>query len=179
MKIDNRQRLLALAAIAVVGLFAADKVLLTPLTHFWKDRAARIAELRKQVEDGRQLLQREQVLRRRWETMRTNTLPINPPLAEQQVLKAFDRWWQESRVSITGINSQWRRDTDDFMTLECRVDASGNLAALSQFLYYIEKDPMALKLETVDVSARDNEGQQLTLGLQISGLVLTPQTQSP
>jgi hypothetical protein len=33
---------------------------------------------------------------------------------------------------------------------------------------------MALKLESVEVSSRDNEGVQLALGVQISGLVLTP-----
>jgi hypothetical protein len=35
---------------------------------------------------------------------------------------------------------------------------------------------MALKIESVDLSARDDTGQQLTLALQINGLALTPQT---
>jgi hypothetical protein len=46
---------------------------------------------------------------------------------------------------------------------------------LSQFLYDVEKDPMALKLDSVELSAHDTTGQQLTLGLQISGLVLNSQ----
>jgi hypothetical protein len=33
---------------------------------------------------------------------------------------------------------------------------------------------MALKLELVELGARDKEGQQLSLGLQLSGLVLNP-----
>ena len=45
-------------------------------------------------------------------------------------------------------------------------------ARLSRFLYNIEKDPMALKIESVEITARDKEGAQLSLGLQISGLVL-------
>ena len=32
---------------------------------------------------------------------------------------------------------------------------------------------MALKLESVDLSARDDTGQQFTLGLQVNGLALT------
>jgi hypothetical protein len=35
---------------------------------------------------------------------------------------------------------------------------------------------MALKLDSIELSARDKEGQQLVLSLQISGLVLTLQT---
>jgi hypothetical protein len=47
---------------------------------------------------------------------------------------------------------------------------------MKNFLYSIEKDPLALKLEMVEISTRDPEGQVLNLGLQISGLVLTPQS---
>ena len=45
-------------------------------------------------------------------------------------------------------------------------------AKLSHFLYSVERDPMALKLELVELGARDKDGQQLSLGLQLSGLVL-------
>ena len=179
MKIKNRQQLLGLAAIAAVALLASDKLILSPLTRAWKERARQIAELRKNVEEGNQLRQREQTLRSRWSQMQSNTLPTNPSQAEQLVLAAFDRWSQESRISITSISPQWKAEGEDFMTLQCRVDASGSLSTLSRFLYDIEKDPLALKLEAVEITARDNEGQQLTLGLQISGLVLTspPQVQ--
>lgn len=178
MNIKNRQQVLAVLAMTAVALFAADKLIRAPLTRLWQERSARIADLRKQVAEGVRLRQREQSLRSRWDQMRTNTLPNNPSLAEEQVLKAFDRWSQESRISVTSITPQWKRgDTDEFMTLECRVDASGDLATLSRFLYNIERDPLALKLESVEISARDKDGQQLALGLQISGLVLIPQTQ--
>ena len=60
------------------------------------------------------------------------------------------------------------------MTLECRVDGFGNLSSLTRFLYDVEKDPMALKVEAVEITARDNDGQQLSLALQVSGLLLTP-----
>ncbi|MEY2430198.1 MAG: Pilus assembly protein PilO [Verrucomicrobiota bacterium] len=177
MKIKNRQQLLTAGAIAVVALFAADKLLLKPLTGLWKQRATRVAELRSRAASGANMVKRERTLRGAWEHMRTNTLPNNPSLAEQQVLKAFDRWSRESRISVTSISPQWKHESDDFITLQCRVEAAGNLQTVSRFLYDIEKDPMALKLESVEISSRDADGQQLALGLQISGLVLTPQEQ--
>ena len=124
----------------------------------------------------KELLQRDQVIHRRWEQMRANTLPRNPSLAEQQLLKAFDTWSQRSRVTLTSIMPQWKHDADDYMTLECRVEATGDLETLSQFLYSIEKGPMALKVEGLELNAREDTGQQIILGLQLSGLVLTPQT---
>jgi hypothetical protein len=46
---------------------------------------------------------------------------------------------------------------------------------MSRFLYDVEQGPLALKVESVELSGRDNDGQQLVLGLQISGLLLNPQ----
>jgi hypothetical protein len=79
-------------------------------------------------------------------------------------------------VVISAITPQWKHDSDDYMTYECRVDAAGDLEKLSRFLYSVERDPMALKLELVELGARDKEGQQLSLALQLSGLVLNSPT---
>jgi len=179
VKIKNRQQLLIIGVIAVAALFAGDKVILTPLGNLWTARSKQIAELKKKVESGAQLIQREQSLHNHWNQMRTNTLPVNPSRAEQQLLRAFDRWSQDSKISITSLSPQWKHDSDDYMTLQCRVEAAGNMGAVSRFLYDVEKDPMALRLEIVEISSRDAEGQQLALGLQVSGLVLTPQEKRP
>jgi hypothetical protein len=175
MQIRNRQQLLVLAAVAAVALMAGDRLLLSPLLKAWRGRATRIAELRAQITRGNTLLQREQGIRSRWQNMSRNTLPANTPAAEQQVFKAVDAWAQSSGVAISAITPQWKHDSDDYKTFECRVDATGDLGKLSRFLYSVERDPMALKLELVELGARDKEGQQLSLALQLSGLVLTPQ----
>jgi len=56
------------------------------------------------------------------------------------------------------------------------VDAAGDLDKLNRFLYSVEQ-AKALRLELVELGARDKEGQQLSLGLQLSGLVLKTPTQ--
>ena len=176
MKIKNRQQILTLGAIALVALFAADKIILTPLGHAWTERSKRIEELRKKVASGKQLVRREDSLRSRWNQMETNTLPTNLSLSEQIVQKAFDQWSKVSGLAISSISTQWKHDAEDYMTLQCRVEGSGKLETVSRFLYEIEKSPMALKLENVEISAHDPEGQQVTLGLQVSGLVLGAQS---
>jgi len=174
VRIESRQQKLILITILAFGLFTADRLVIEPLAGIWKDRAVRLKSLRKQVEEGAFLLQREQSLRARWEQMRTNSLPGNTSMAEQQLLKAFDAWAQESRVTITGITPQWKHDSDDYVTWDCHVDATGDLAALMHLLYSVEKNPMALKLEAVDLTSRDNTGREMTMGMRINGLVLTP-----
>lgn len=185
MQIKDRQQLLTILAIAAVTLFLGDKVVFTPLTHFWQNRSAQIADLRKRVSSGDRLLQREQSLRRRWAEMQTNGLPHNLTIAEQTVSKAIYNWGGDSQISITGLAPQWKKasntqdgsDNNNYMTLQCRVDAFGSMATLSRFLYDLEHTSLPLRLQAVDIGSRNNTGQQLNLGLQVSGLVLNPQTQ--
>jgi hypothetical protein len=181
MQIKNRQQLLTIVAIVVVALFAGNELVLSPILKVWNGRATRISDLRKNISRANSMIQREQLpgqsISRRWQQMTNNALPNNASAAEQQVFKAVDLWAQNSGVSITAITPQWKHDSDDYMTFECRVDAAGDLSKLSRFLYSVERDPMALKLELVELGARDKEGQQLSLGLQLSGLVLTAQKQ--
>ena len=42
------------------------------------------------------------------------------------------------------------------------------------FLYEVEKDPVGLKVDSVEISSRDDNGRQLALGLQVSGLLINP-----
>jgi hypothetical protein len=177
MKIKNRQQLLAIFAISGIALLAADRVVISPLTGSWKARGDRIVELRKKISQGTVLVDREQTIRKRWESMRTNTLPTDISAAENQMWRAFDRWSQDSRISIASIKPSWKRGTENYMTLECRADAFGSMSAITRFLYEVEKDSLALKVEAIELTTRDNSGQQLSLGLQISGLLLNPPEQ--
>jgi hypothetical protein len=174
MQIKNRQQLLMIVAGAAVALLLADSLVFTPSVKLWKARSARIVELRKKVNDGDGLVRRDAAIQARWSQMQSNTLPNNASMAEQKLLAAFDKWSQDARISVNSITPQWKRDNDEYQTLECRVDASGSVGTLGKFLFNIETDPMALKVEAVEINARDKAGQQLSLGLQISGLVLNP-----
>ena len=174
MKTDNRQQLLLVVTIAIAALFIGDKVLFTPLTRWWQSRAKEIKTLQEQVKNGDSYKRRATWLRNRWDEMQKNTLPNNSSLAPEQVFKSLQEWAQESGSSLNATTPQWKSDSDDYKTLVYRVDASGSLWQISRFLYDVEKGPIALKIESLDLSSSDNTGQTLKLGLTLSALVLTP-----
>ncbi|HEV2208242.1 MAG TPA: hypothetical protein VG167_05665 [Verrucomicrobiae bacterium] len=174
MPTKNRQKLLIIAAIAVVALFAGDRLLLTPLLNAWDARAGHIKELRNQLARGKLLMVRGPGLRGHWRDIQQHALTNNPSAAEQQVFRAIDRWAQDTGTTINAVTPQWKQDSDDYATYECRVDAGGDLSRLSRFLYEVEREPLAIRIEAVELSSRDKEGQQLSLGLQFSGLMLNP-----
>jgi hypothetical protein len=175
VKTDNRQQMLFIAAALGLAVLIGDRMVLQPLLKSWKERSTRIVELRKSVADAKSMLERDKNIRTRWSGMRTNMLANDVSLAEQQILKAFERWTSESRIAVTAIKPQWKRANREYMTLECRVDASGTLDTITRFLYNVEKDPLAVRVESVELAARDTTGGQFSLALQVSGLVLQPQ----
>jgi Tfp pilus assembly protein PilO len=172
MKIENRQQFLIVLTAVLFALLIGNSMIYNPLARLWSARSAQIAGLSKQVKDGNNLIKRESVLRSRWSGMTANALPANTALAENQVLTALTAWSRASSAEVTSIMPQWKNDSTNYMTFNCRMEASGTLGSLSQFIYNIEKGPMALKLDSVELSAHNDTGQQLTLGLQISGLAL-------
>ena len=94
------------------------------------------------------LIKRKSLLLGRWDRIQTNALPSNESLAESALLKSFYRWAQDSGVSIASTKLQWRESGEDYLTLECRADATGDIHAVTRFLYEMEKDPLAVKLES-------------------------------
>ena len=172
MNVKDRQRFLLIVTLALVGVYAANLLVYEPLAKWWKAREATIAELRQQVSQGKLLVRRETIIRNDWANMRTNSLPNDSSQAEQQVLRAVANWAGDTGANVTSITPQWQEDQDDYSTLDCRLEASGDLGTLSRFIYEIENDPMALQLASVELTANDDRGQTLTLGLEINGLAL-------
>ena len=173
MRIDQRQRILAIIAVAVVALFALNKMVFNPVEEAWRNRSARLTKLQKSIEQGSMLIQRESHTRKMWNEIRKSTLPVDASQAETEMFGAFEKWSADSRVSISSIRRQWKRGaTDDYSVVEYRVDAAGNLSTLAKFLYNIETSPIAVKMESVEFTARDNNGDQIALGLLVSAVRL-------
>jgi hypothetical protein len=178
MKIDlpERQRWLMLAAGAGVVLLILNWAVITPLGAAWTAHADEIARLRTSIAEGRGLLARGPHLQQVWSGMRTEALPRDQAQSEHDVIFAFENWSRVSGVELGAVKPQWKQGaTPDYSVLECRLDASGSLAALSRFLFELGKAPMALRVEAVELTSRDETGQRLTLGLTVTGLRLYPQ----
>jgi len=173
MKIKNRQDFLVVLTLAAAGLFVAVNFILTPLGGWWTAQAAQLKDLRTKVTEGQQLIKREAGIRDHWQEMQTGALPANNSLAEQQLLKAFDTWRNDTGAELASIMPQWKSDSTNYMTISCRVELGGSLGTLSRYLYELEKSPLALRVDSAELSTHDNTGQQLTLGLEVDGLALT------
>jgi hypothetical protein len=170
MKIENRQQVLSAAAIAVVALLLLDRVVITPMIGGWKTRAGDIKSFEEKIAKGTKLIERGDHTRAKWENMKKNTLVEES--AEQKLLESFQRWSDESRISVSSLQPS-KRIEEDHISEECRASLSGSMSSLTRFLYAMEKDSIGLKVESLEVTSRDENGRTLSVGLTVSGLILT------
>ena len=177
MNPNQRQQLLALTAMICVGALIGDKLVLTPLMSMWEERSVRILELEDSLNKGQVLVTREDAMTARLAEMKAEALPANSAAAEKLVLDAMDRWARASRISLTSQIPQWREYQDEgYRTLEYRIVGVGDLESVSRFLYELERDPLALKIEDITMTARDETGEKITLGVVYSGLLFVEGT---
>ena len=166
--------MLLIVAGAGLLLLILDSAIIGPLTKSWNDRSKRIAELRNSIDAERQMISRADYLNGQWDQFRTNTLPTDVSQAENEMLKAINRWARESGVNSVQIRPQWQEKSgEEYTTYECHADYTGDIRSISRFLYELEKDPISCKVENLEIASRDDNGRQLSLGIQMSGLVLT------
>jgi len=183
MKISNRQQLLVILAAALVGLLLTDRMVVTPLIRLWKSREETIASLKEKFHQGTALIERRAALAKQWDRMRTNMLSGRVSAAEDQFLKTIERWAQESRLTLSAVKPQWQRPSDaksqeQIAILECNLETTGNLGAVTRFLYNLEKDPLGVRVIKAQITARDDAGEQLTLNLQLSALAAIAKTEA-
>lgn len=175
LNLPPRQKLLVIGAGAMVALFVLNSILIEPLTKTYQAHAAEIAKLKNDVARGRNAIARAKTTEKTWDDMKAQALPRDPAQAEQDVISAFDRWGRANNIELSSIRPQWKRGAKDtYSLLECRVDASGTIPTLSRFIYEVEHSPLALRIDSVEMTSRDDYGQKLTLGLIVSGLRLAP-----
>lgn len=179
MRTEQRQRLLTILAIAAVVLLVGDKFILTPLSNLWTQRADEIRQLRARIDRGEFLLEQEVRTEAIWRDMKNRSLPSDRSIAEDAVLSSVDQWSLMSRATITSISPQWRTREEDHTLLECRVESVGSLESLARFLYELDRERMALRVESVELTSRDKRGRELAMDLRFSGLNIPEESPNP
>ncbi len=168
MRRKRREAILKIGAIAIVGLFLLDRLVISTAIEHWKAQSVRIGELSEKVKRGRQIVERGKSLRSRWTEMRRTDLADNRPVAENDIFKAVGRWARDSRISFTNLTQQWREHDDGYDSMEIRGAAIGDQAALARLLYELETDPLPARVNEFELSSRDAQGKQLNLSLRFS-----------
>ena len=122
MENKNREKILAIAAGAALGLLLLNYLVISPVIDSWQSRTRQIKDLRDKLASGVMLIRRQDVVEGEWDRMRTNALDSNPAAAEKQLFIAFDHWVSQSGVTEGSFRPQIQETDDGYSTVDCRAD---------------------------------------------------------
>ncbi|HOE95007.1 MAG TPA: GspMb/PilO family protein [Candidatus Sumerlaeota bacterium] len=165
-----RTNLLLIVGAVCIAAFLGDRLILTPQLAAWRSRAQRIEQLERDLANGEYLIEREEAIEEQWAEAMDWALPADRAQAEAELLQALNRWAGDAALRLSDLKPRWREDEQLGEQLEVRLNAQGDLEDISRFLYALETSPLSLRVEGVELRARDDRGREITLDLRISGL---------
>jgi hypothetical protein len=170
MVLSRRERLIALAAILVVGAFVLDGFVLTPTWRRLQATEDQKQELLAQITEAQSLFERRGLLERKSKKMLSDGLRTDAE-AESRVARALDEWSADTRLTLTSVKPERAAGDKGLKEMTFVVAGKGRLDAVARFLYEMETADMPLKVKDMQLGSSES-GDSISLQLTLSALYL-------
>lgn len=177
MVLSKRERIIVIVSIAALVILVLDRYALTPLL----DADARVetalaAAKDKQAKDMRLIRQAAGTTSKRWNEMIEGGLKSDPAQSEGQVLHALEGWASEAGLSPLSMKPERVTQTGELREITVQAAGTGSMSAVAGFLWRIESSQMPLRTRDLQLSARREGADDLSMTVRVSTLYLAPQS---
>jgi hypothetical protein len=170
----KREKYLALAVVAVLVAYVADRLILTPALAAWRRDGERVIELRQEVAQAESLAEAVPGWRKERARRQALAFALERSEAENEVLKSLASSAVARRLSLKSIRPSWREagsvTKGSPAQLELSVSATGTLASVAGFLYDMETRAMPVRVSRSRLQSRAENGRTLDVDLTLSVL---------
>ncbi|MEM6750906.1 MAG: hypothetical protein AAGA57_06575 [Planctomycetota bacterium] len=173
-----REKLLLWITLGAIGLFAADRLLLTPSLAWYDGKREQADGLERDLDQARALLDAQPVISKKWRGYRTAGLAQDASSLAAQVNASFSAWAQESGVALESVSPATRVEQEPFEEMGFVVSTRGTAGAAAAFLARLESSPIPLRVQRIDFASNDAEQDRVQLQVVVSTLRLQ-QSSSP
>ncbi|MGD2174293.1 MAG: hypothetical protein PVJ27_02735 [Candidatus Brocadiaceae bacterium] len=170
MALSRRETLVAVVAVLAVALLLADRYIVTPTM---ESRAALEGERQRlmgELENGMRLFERRRLMARRWQEMTAGGLLADPSDAEGRVLQAVRDWAREAGLALSSVRPERGEEQGGVGEITVLAAGTGNMRAVSRFLWHAERTALPLRIRELQLGARTDGEDDLTLQLKLSTL---------
>jgi hypothetical protein len=170
MAISKRERTIIIATAAAAVLLLGDKYFLTPYLETRGRVALETRECQTRLEKANRLLSKERQLKKRWSEVSSASMKPDASAAESQLLHALRDWAQEADLVLSTVKPEQTETDKQFQKLAFRATGSGGMRAVSGFLWRIQTSSIPARISDLQVSARKDGTDDLSIELRISTL---------
>ena len=170
---SKRERIFLVVTVMVLGLFALDSFLLTPLGRATARLRAERETLEGDLLSSQNKLHKRMMLSRSWNVWIGSTLRKDPSEAERQILNAVRSWSRDAGINPASIQPERPTQRGDLREIRFQTSASGPFVSLVRFLCYMEGSEIPVRIQRLEL--RPSKGistDQLSMELRFSTLYL-------
>ena len=178
MRSSRRERIILTVTLILVGLYALDSWVLTPLM-------ARNAELGRQLERleadllaNQNKIRKRRALARKWSDWVKSSLKQEASETESQILNAVRSWAHDAGIKLVSIQPERPSQKGELREIRFQASANGSYASLVRFLYLLESTDVPVRTQNVElrpVRGADSDSDRLVLSLRFSTLYRVPE----
>lgn len=179
MIISGRERLIILAAASVVAILLLDRYVITPLDEYRDALDVRKQRLLGDMDRAQALLEHKRKLAPKWREMIAGGLKGDPSEAESQVLHLVQDWSQEAGLKLTSLKPDRLIEKRNLQEISFQAAGTGSMKAVSRFLWRLETAKAPIRVKEMQLGARKEGSDDLTLQLRLSTLYQAAQPPAP
>jgi len=182
MILSKRERYIVIGTVVVVGVLALDRLFLTPLIEQRQETNANIRLESERMEKATALVTNRSRVSRKWNDLSASTLKMDGANAESQIIRAVNDWAQDAGLNVSSVKPEraerekLKDKETQFMKITFRANATGNMAAISKFLYRLQTSRVPIRVTDLSITTRRDGVDDLSLDLGISTIYQTPES---
>lgn len=179
MVLSKRERYVALVTVIAVAVLGLDHYALTPLLDRREQLRTDKASLLGELTQAQALFDRRKLLTPVWRRMAESGLNTDAASAEPKALNQIREWYQQSRLNMTSLKPERTSGKDESQEIAFQAAGTGTMESVARFLWLLETSPLPFKIEQLQLGARKEGVDDLTVQVRISALCLSPASLKP
>ncbi len=175
MGLSQRERIIVLVTVLVVGALVADRFVRAPIANALGELRVERQKSLTQVAKAKNLFLEKQQFEKKPEF---KVLP-NDAEAESRVAKALDKWAEDARLTLTSVKPDRMAGGDKGLKEILFVIAGkGSLDSVAWFLYQVETSELPIKVKHMQLGSTSEAGDNMSMELRISTIYLAADEKS-
>lgn len=170
----KREKILLFVTLAVVGLFALDRLVIVPVSAAFSNLEVETAAARTQLNEARTLVNRADRIEQRWGGYHAAGLGDDMNAAQARAQLRLTQWAQTAGLGIETLSTGRVVEGERFDEVSFIVSGTGSLASVERFLWEVRQADFPLRIERSDLASRNESEDALMFSLTLSTIVSAP-----
>jgi hypothetical protein len=175
--LSKRERIVVFSTGAVLALLALDRLAYTPLMERRAVVGTDLQAATVDLERAQNLSDNAPRMRRRWNDMVKAGLTPDTTENQSRALRALYDWSQDSGISLISLQPERVEEVPkhkELLQTRLRLSGTGSMSSVGKFLYRVQTAEIPLRVTHVDVTARPEGTDDLTINLIASTISQAP-----